>query len=354
MIIGGIEMSRADVERRVGNLSQLGSLRRYRLEEGSSRGVAAVDFANCSGFDFTILPDRALDISRASYKGASLVYHTISGEAHPSYYDPAGSEWLRNFFGGLLTTCGLTYFGHPGRDGDEELGLHGRVSNIPARRVCDLSRWEGDDYVLALSGVVQEASFFGDKLSMERTISSRLGSRKLEIRDVVRNVGYRDSPFTILYHMNVGFPLLDDGAEFALSAARVEGGAGVEAARRFSAPVPGFQEQLFLYEMRGGADGRALICFANRQRGLGLYASFNVDALPYLNEWKMIGEGEYIVGLEPLNTKMMDRGQLRERGLLPTLKPGESRTIALEIGVLDGAGEIDGCMERITRIAPGA
>ena len=135
MIIGGIEMSRADVERRVGNLSQLGSLRRYRLEEGSSRGVAAVDFANCSGFDFTILPDRALDISRASYKGASLVYHTISGEAHPSYYDPAGSEWLRNFFGGLLTTCGLTYFGHPGRDGDEELGLHGRVSNIPARRV---------------------------------------------------------------------------------------------------------------------------------------------------------------------------------------------------------------------------
>ncbi|MGA2546572.1 MAG: aldose 1-epimerase family protein [Rectinemataceae bacterium] len=348
MKINGMEMSRNEVQKRTGNLSQLGTLRHYQLIEGKACGVVAADFRNYSGFEFTVLPGRAMDISCASYKGTGLVFHTPSGEVHAGFYNSAKDEWLRSFFGGLLTTCGLTYFGHSGKDGDEELGLHGRVSNIPAKKVCDNSRWDGDEYVLNLSGVVEEASLFGHKLRLERSITSRLGEKKLEIHDKVTNIGFEDSPFNILYHLNMGYPLLDDGCELWLTSDRKKGGeASRDDAMAFSGPIKGFKEQLFLHSMLGDAQGYALAGFINKKRGLGLYIRFKADTLPYLNEWKMLGCGEYVVGIEPMNSRLMNRGLQRQLNILPMLHPGEEREMRLEIGMLDGSKEIEAFRIRI-------
>ena len=99
---------RRTVSRYTGDLSQIGGTRHYELSEGKARGVRAVDVATGMGLQFTVLPDRGMDISRCSFRGTNLVYRTATGEVHPAYYDPHGQEWLRGFFGGLLTTCGLT------------------------------------------------------------------------------------------------------------------------------------------------------------------------------------------------------------------------------------------------------
>ncbi len=155
-LIGGRGWSRTEIERRVGGMGQLGGIRHCELVEGRARGVRAAVVDTGAGLSFTVLPDRGLDIADCTFKGTGLVYHAPGGIAHPAFHDPAGSEWLRVFFGGLLTTCGLTYFGDPGRDGAEDLGLHGRYSSLPARQVCDLSRWEGDEYVLEMTGEVEE------------------------------------------------------------------------------------------------------------------------------------------------------------------------------------------------------
>ena len=56
------------------------------------------------GLRFTVLPDRGLDISLASYKGNNLSFLTPAGETHPAFYEPGGLGWLRTFTGGLLTT----------------------------------------------------------------------------------------------------------------------------------------------------------------------------------------------------------------------------------------------------------
>ena len=127
MRIAGREYTRKEAERRIGNLRQLGGIRHCELFDGRARGVRAMEVTTGSGLAFTVLPDRGLDIADFSYKGVNLVYHATGGIAHPSYHDPSQSEWLRVFFGGLLTTCGLTYFGQPGRDGDEDLGLARKV-----------------------------------------------------------------------------------------------------------------------------------------------------------------------------------------------------------------------------------
>ena len=97
--------ARAKQLRYTGNPVQLGGTRHYRLSGGVQDGVRCIDVRTGSGFDFTVVPDRGLDISLASFKGRNLTYLTDAAEAHPSYYDPEGAEWLRTFTGGRLTTC---------------------------------------------------------------------------------------------------------------------------------------------------------------------------------------------------------------------------------------------------------
>jgi hypothetical protein len=112
---------------------------------------------------------------------------------------------------------------------------------------------------------------------------------------------------------------------------------------RFTEPADGFQEMNYLYTMEAAADGFAHAAFINHSLdgGLGLHIKSDPRELPYLNEWKMLGLGEYVVGVEPCNSPCAPRSTVREQGLLPFLEPGEARTIHVEIGVLDGPEEIE-------------
>jgi hypothetical protein len=316
--------------------------------------VAAIDVDTGGGFRFTVLPDRGLDISLASYKGVNLVYLTPNGEVHPAFYEPEGLGWLRTFFGGLVTTCGLTHLGAPGLDGDQPLGLHGRYSASPAERVCERSGWDGDEYRVEISGVVEDCVLFGDKIRLTRTITTSLGAKMLEICDVAENFGYAASPFTILYHVNAGFPLLDAAARLSLTAEKSipldeKSAAAFDQRTIVSDPVPDFAEQNYLHTMARGQDGLAAAALVNRQLlgGLGLYLRFDPQELPYLNQWKMMGEGDYAMGIEPCNAPCANRAQLRAKGLLPMLEPGQSRKSRVEIGVLEGEEEINRFLQRM-------
>ena len=348
MRIDGKEYTREQVLERTGHPAQLGGTRRYVLNDGLGKGTEAIDVECGEGFRFTVLPDRGMDISRASYRGHNLVYLTPNGEVHPSFYEPEGLSWLKTFFGGLLTTCGLTYLGAPSTDGDDELGLHGRYSCLPAQRVNDLSGWEGDEYKICLSGVMEECTLFGDKIRLTRTISTKLGADSLTITDEVENFGYASSPFMIMYHMNPGFPLLDADSFLLLNAtdtrpfdAHAE--SGLADLKRFSAPVAGFKEMCYVHTMALDAAGTASAAFVNPtlDGGLGLVLRFDGKELPYMTEWKMMGQGDYVVGIEPCNVPFHHRGLLREKGILPMLEPGEKKKLTVEIGVLKGAEEID-------------
>ncbi len=355
MRIGSKEYARGELQRRTGNSAQLAGTRHYTLAQGRAAGVRAIDFDPGTGFTFTVLPDRGLDISRASYRGINLVYLSANGEVHPAYYDPRGLEWLHVFFGGLLTTCGLTYFGAPGKDGEEELGLHGRYTGLAADSVNDLTRWEGDELRLEVSGTVEDVTLFGTKLRLERRISTATGRKSLVLEDRVTNFGYERSSITVLYHVNAGFPLLDDGAYLAVSGREVlpyteESATGLDEHLHFSAPLPAYREQNFLHTLAADGDGYAYAAVINRNLELALFLKVRADTLPFLSEWKMMAEGDYVVGVEPCNVQIMNRRELRRKGMLPFLEPGESRRMELEIGVLDGAEEIGAFERRIEQL----
>jgi Domain of unknown function (DUF4432) len=329
-------MKRNEIQQYVGNQSQLGGTRHYVLTDGWGRNLRCIDVNSGSGLHYTIVPDRGMDISLARFKGINLVYLTCNGETYPSFYEPQGAGWLHTFTGGLLTTCGLTYFGAPVEDAGEQLGLHGRYSTIPARQVADLSEWVGDEFHIKLKGIIEEGHAFGNKLRLEREITTILGQNIINITDKVTNFGFQPSPYTILYHMNLGYPLLYENSELIIDPAETQprdktAASGLNEFKKFLKPQAGFQEQVFYHTMKSDSAGKASVTLQNKKLGIDLTIKFNVASLPYLTQWKMMGQGEYVLGLEPCNVPGKNRKALREENILPVLQPGESKTNTIEV-----------------------
>jgi hypothetical protein len=333
-------MKKDELFQYIGNTAQIGGSRHYVLSDGRGRNMRGIDVNTGSGLEYTILPDRGMDISLASYKGQNLVYLSCNGETHPAFFEPENFGWLNTFTGGLLTTCGLTYLGAPVKDGEEQLGLHGRYSTIPARQVADLSEWVGDEYHIKLRGIIEEGHIFGNKLRLEREISTVQGQNILRISDTVTNFGYKSSPYTILYHMNLGYPLLCEDAELIIDPvssvpATPVAAAGINEFRRFTKPQADFQEHVFYHTMKADSKGDTMVSLQNKKLGISLTIKFNTAQLPYLTEWKMMGKGEYVLGLEPCNVPAKNRLALKEENILPYLHAGESVTNNIEVLLSD-------------------
>lgn len=333
-------MKRNEIQQYIGNQAQIGGSRHYVLTDGWGRNLRGIDVSSGSGLQYTIMPDRGMDISLASFKGNNLVYLTCNGETHPAFYEPENISWLHTFAGGLLTTCGLTYLGGPVTDGGEQLGLHGRYSTIPAKQVADLSEWIGEEYYIKLRGISEEGTIFGNKLRLEREITTIRGQNIMRITDKVTNFGYQKSPYTILYHMNFGYPLLSEDAELIIDPAQTlprdtAAGTGLKEFKQFIKPMAGYQEQVFYHTMQASANGEAMATLQNKKLGIAITIKFNVARLPYLTQWKMMGPGEYVLGLEPGNVPAKNRKVLRDENILPYLQPGESIINSLEVALTD-------------------
>ena len=355
---------REELMRLTGDISQIAGTKQYELLEGKGRGVKAVDFWTGTGLVFTILLDRAMDISEARYCGKSLCWRSPAGDAHPHFFDPRGLEWLRTFFGGLLTTCGITYCGSPCRDEGEDLGLHGRISHVPADKVCLNEEWLDDDYVLSVTGKMREgvnggrrtsikgradrSAVPGEDMLLTRTITTRLGESRLWIHDVVENQCFQRRPLMMHYHLNGGFPAVDEGARLISPTREVR--ARDEVAEtdkddfaKFTAPVPGCLEKDYYHEMAADADGlvRCALINENIEDGFGFYVTYKKSQLPWFIEWKMMGERDYVVGMDPANCSVEGRDKERQSGTLQFLEPGERQEYDLEIGILDGKQSIE-------------
>jgi hypothetical protein len=331
-------MLKGDIEGYIGNQLQIGGCRSYTLCDGWGRGTRCIDVNTGSGLQYTIVPDRGMDISLASFRGINLVFLSCNGETHPSYYESENFGWFHTFAGGLLTTCGLTHVGPPATDNDENYGLHGRYSAIPASKVADLSGWVGDSYHIVVRGVAEECRMFGNKLRLEREISSKIGESVIRIHDRITNFGSRKSTYAIIYHMNIGFPLLSEHSELIIDPETTvprdnDAVNGLPDIRSFIKPQGEFNEQVFIHKMKQSDDSKVVVTLVNKNIGISLSIKFDPEQLPYVWQWKMMGKGEYVLGLEPSNVIAGSRNELKAAGLLPTLDPGESTVNDVEVEV---------------------
>jgi hypothetical protein len=358
----GARYSRADLLRRVGRFEQAAGVRLVTAGDGVERGIRFLEFRTGTGFVFDVIVDRAFDIGRCEMNGTPMAWISPAGIPGPWFSEPEGLGWFRSFPGGMVSTAGLDHtliggedsaehFNQPHLKTKEMYGLMGRVWTLPARLLGYGERWEGDECVLWAEGEVQQAAVFAENLTLRRRIEARVGGSSFHISDVVTNSGHTRTTHMLLYHCNVGFPIVDEGSQLLVP------GVGVPTDtdpagdyRRLGAPIPNLTERCFEHDCFTEPDGTVPVGIINPRIGLGVYQLFNKGQLPHQTTWRMLGEDLYVVAIEASTNRDAGRWDARERGELMWLDPGEQRHYELEMGALVGEEALGSWAARVAAL----
>lgn len=361
----GKQLTRRELMRRIGHISQVGGVQLLGAEDGPARGVRSLEFRTGTGFAFKVAIERGMDVGYAEYKGTSLAWIPPTMLPGPWYFEQqSGFGWLRTALGGLNTSAGMIHIGNPETDdvsyynfparASETYGVHDRMAMLPGQLTRYGERWEGDECVLEAEGRVVQAQAYGENLVLTRRYTARLGESRFFMHDEIENAGFLPTKHMLLYHMNIGFPIVDDGSELIAPVTKPPAipdglpSSDPNEYSRFIAPQKDWQLQGFELDMAAEPDGSVPVAIVNPALGAGgqgLYVVYNQKQMPVYLEWRMMGEGQYAVGIEPC-TNTFGREIARKLGQLIVLQPGDKRVYDLEVGVLDGTAAVQSFRER--------
>lgn len=313
----------------IGCESQLYGIEEHRLTGGRGDGMRLLIVRNGKGMEMTVSLDRAADISRLSFDGCNMSYFSPCGYVSPSYYQATGSDWLKSFTAGFLTTCGLQAVGSPCEDEGEILPLHGSIANTPAEQAY----WFEEKESLIIRARIQDETLFGRKLRMHREICVSLKENTFTVQDTIENTGDTKQPFEILYHMNMGYPLLDEDSILEIPAREVlprddHAASDIQNCLKIDKPQAGYTERCYYHRFKDKT-GQASIYQPKRNKGLKI--EFDAEKLDGFTQWKMMGIRDYVLGLECGNCYPDGRNIMRQTGMLKFLDPGQSITYQVKI-----------------------
>ena len=273
---------------KISNFAEVASLRRYTYTDGREHGISVIDCDN-GKIRFLLNVTKALDIMQLFHKGQNVSF--LSKNA----FTAREVGFLDRFEGGMLYTCGLDSVG--GREGYE---IHGSLHNTPAEVV----RAECDEDGIAVEAIMRSTSLFGQNLVLRRRVTSAIGSDTVTIEDTLTNQGFKTEDSCLLYHVNVGYPMLDEGAEVVAdiksSVPRTEWSAKTAADMlTISDSVAGQEESCYFLTL-----GSPSASLQNKKLGKKFTVSYSGNTLPHFLEWRSMASGDYALGLEPCTTEL--------------------------------------------------
>jgi len=335
-------MNRYNLLKKVGSIQQLAFVRPITYEEGKAKHLKAYDIKNGS-LRFQVLADKCMDIGECSYKGINLSFLAKAGLTGNVECEQSSSEPLRSLMGGLLFTCGLDNTCLPCTVAGKDYSLHGSIRNTPAEHLSADASWQDDSYKLRISGEMREASLFGNNMTLKRSIETVYGTKEIKIIDIIENLSYQEQPMMILYHFNIGYPLLDKEARVLIPTKAVV--PRDDAAKKaedlwdsMEAAIENEPERVYLHELASDKDGNTKVCLINESIGLGIQISFNKKYLPRFVQWKTLAAGDYAMGLEPTNAGVYGRAAEGEQ--VHKIRPFEKEVMEIKVTILDGEEEI--------------
>ena len=298
---------------KISNRAQVCSVRRYTLAEGRAKGLDVIDCDN-GKIRFLLNVTKALDVMQLYHKGCNVSF--LSKNA----FVKDNLNFLRRFEGGMLYTCGLDSVG--GREGYE---LHGNLHNIPA----EVIRAEANDDGIVVEADIYDTALFGQNLVLRRKVTAKVGSDDFTVEDTLKNTAYRPENYCLLYHVNVGYPMLDAGATVEMDVASVtprnEWSAQNEARRTLIGEnVDNEDETAYFLKL---AVPKATL--KNEKLGKAFTLSYSAETLPCFVQWNSMASGDYALGFEPCTTYLDDKFAYQ------TLGAGESVTFQLHFEVKD-------------------
>ncbi|MBE6602061.1 MAG: DUF4432 family protein [Ruminococcaceae bacterium] len=296
---------------RISNFVQLASVRRYTLAEGREKGLEILDCDN-GRLRFLLNLNKACDVMQMYHEGQNLSFVSKNGFTNREI------PFLNRFEGGMVYTCGLDSVG--GREGYE---LHGTLHNTPAR----LLRAECDENGIVVEAVIRDTALFGKNLVLKRRITSAIGGESVTLTDTLINEGYRDENYCLLYHINVGYPMLDEGARVIADVVKCEprtpwSAQNAATVYDVGAPVAGEEETCYFMTLK-----KPQISLVNEKLGKTLTVLYSGDTLPHFVEWKSMASGDYALGFEPCTTELDGRFAYK------ILSPGETVVFETSIAV---------------------
>ena len=241
--------------------------------------------------------------------------------------------------------------GGPRTEDGYETGLHGHHSNTPAavEMVINPDPHRGRHEML-ITMTVRDTCMFEPAIEVRRTIVATLGVPEIRLFDEVTNRGNTRSAHHWLYHVNLGYPLLNAGAQFVFKgraryiqapAPRGKGPTEAELNRMKKAVgnLPahaGSGERCLIVEQPGDRRGEAHVGLVNSALGLGIELSYPTEALPRLTNWQHFGpRGTYVSALEPFSGSLLGKANDDHPTAEQYLRPGQTRRYQLTIRVLD-------------------
>ncbi len=190
-----------------------------RLRGGLSEGVLVVEICN-GPMTVSILPTRGMGLWKIDAGPIRVGWDAPYPQpVHPGHVDLGsrnGLGWLDGF-SELLCRCGLASNGPPGNDHgarspiESQLTLHGRIANTPAHTVA--AGYDPANGALWVQGIVDECTLFGPQLRLTSTLMMEAGSHRLTVIDEFTNLSSHECECQLLYHLNVGPPLLEEGSQ---------------------------------------------------------------------------------------------------------------------------------------------
>ena len=164
-----------------------------------------------------------MDPGYAEFNGASLAWLPPKPFAAPWYWENDDHAWVRFVLGGLCNTAGSsrsairrpsTYRTSSSmRGATDRFGTHDRIAIVPASHFNFGERWEGERCFLWCEGVMRQEIIYGENLRSRA--DTRPNSERAPSRCMTSCVTTATTrlPHQFLYHFNIGYPVVDEGAE---------------------------------------------------------------------------------------------------------------------------------------------
>ena len=330
----------------VGNPKQLFRIDDLQLSGGRGNGMRMFQVWNGSDMEFVCSADRCMDIHYLRCKGYNLGFLTCAGDVSPQYFDSEGMGWLHSFTAGFMTTCGLTSIGLPGEYLGQRHGLHGKISNCPAEEAGIATTMNENGLMGELRGVMRDCCPAGENLVLTRTIRTAWEDPCIRVHDVVCNGGRTAALHMILYHFNLGFPLLSEQTQILLPTKLVtprdrEAAAHPNDWNKLHPPLDDFPEMCYYHELKSDAAGKTFVAAFEPYLGVGVAIHFDRTVLDHFVQWRQLTAGYYAIGLEPCNATIDGVQDAVENGSAKWLGPGETVTYDLTIEILTEQARFD-------------
>lgn len=277
------------MNKKINNFEQLCSVRKIKLLDGYENNALLVENGCLS---FILLIDNCLDIYKLSHKGCNISFISKNGLMLNN------GDFAASFPGGMLYTCGLDVIGN-------RVPMHGKIHNIPAK--INYIKCENNE--IEIQADIRQTGLFSTNLLLRRTIKTAYNSGKIVVENKLINEGFSDANYCVLFHMNMGYPFLDEGVKISCDVISTTprtlfAKSKINDCFNITDAIDE-EEQVFFHKVKTGN-----VTVTNEKLKKSVTFSYDKNVLPELIEWKSMVPQDYALGIEPSTTTLEEEFKL--------------------------------------------